>query len=75
MPALPLPQYRQWAIRMSVLGIDVGTSGCKAAAFAESGKLLASAYREYATLHPRPGWAELDSHEVWKAVQNTIAEV
>ena len=60
---------------MSLLGIDVGTSGCKAAAFAESGECLASAYREYATLHPRPGWAELDSREVWSCVQKTIAEV
>jgi xylulokinase len=60
---------------MSLLGIDVGTSGCKAAAFAESGECLASAYREYTTLHPHPGWAELDSREVWRCVQNTIAEV
>ena len=50
---------------MSLLGIDVGTSGCKAAAFLESGECLASAYREYATSHPRQGWAELDSREVW----------
>jgi xylulokinase len=60
---------------MSLLGIDVGTSGCKAAAFSESGECLASAYREYATLHPCPGWAELDSRAVWNSVQETIAEV
>ena len=60
---------------MSLLGIDVGTSGCKAAAFLESGECLASAYREYATLHPREGWAELDSREVWNCVRDTIAEV
>jgi len=60
---------------MSLLGIDVGTTGCKAAAFAESGECLASSCREYATLHPRPGWAGLDSREVWNCVQNTIAEV
>jgi xylulokinase len=62
-------------VRMSLLGIDVGTSGCKAAAFAESGECLASASREYPTLHPRPGWAELDSHEVWHCLRDTIAEV
>jgi xylulokinase len=60
---------------MSLLGIDVGTSGCKAAAFLESGECLASAYREYATLHPCEGWAELDSREVWNCVRDTIAEV
>ena len=51
---------------MSLLGIDVGTTGCKAAAFSESGEMLATAYREYATLHPRDGWAELDSRQVWR---------
>ena len=60
---------------MSLLGIDVGTSGCKAAAFSEGGECLARAYREYATLHPREGWAELDSREVWNCVRDTIAEV
>jgi glycerol kinase len=60
---------------MSLLGIDVETWGCKTGAFSESGECLASAYREYATLHPREGWADLDSREVWNCVQDTIAEV
>ena len=60
---------------MSLLGIDVGTSGCKAAAFSEDGYTLASAYHEYLPQHPQPGWAELDSREMWDCVQNTIAEV
>lgn len=32
---------------MSLMGLDVGTTGCKAAVFSESGKILASAYMEY----------------------------
>lgn len=60
---------------MSLMGIDIGTTGCKAAAFAEHGMCLGSAYREYPTLHPQPGWAELDSHAVWAAIQEVIAEV
>ena len=39
------------------------------------GAPLASAYREYPTLHPREGWAELDSRRVFSAVKETIAEV
>ncbi len=46
---------------MSLLGIDVGTSGCKAAVFSEEGRLLSSAYEEYDCQRPQPGWAELDS--------------
>ena len=50
---------------MSLLGIDVGTTGCKAAAFSLDGREIAAAYREHATLRPGPGRAELDSGAVW----------
>lgn len=60
---------------MSLLGIDIGTSGCKAGAFTPDGACLAQAYRGYSILHPQPGWAELDSLGVWQAVQAVIAEV
>jgi xylulokinase len=60
---------------MSLLGIDVGTSGCKAAVFSEEGQLLALAYEEYDYQHLQPGWAELDSRPVWESVQRTIAQV
>jgi xylulokinase len=59
---------------MSLLGVDVGTSACKAAAFAEDGRRLSLASRDYGTLHPRPGQAELDSHEVWRKTREVIAE-
>jgi len=60
---------------MSVLGIDAGTSGCKAAAFRADGKCLGSAASEYGTCHPRPGWAELDSESVWQQTKRTIRQV
>lgn len=57
---------------MSLLGIDIGTSGCKAAVFAEDGRLLGLAYEEYDYQRPQPGWAELDTPAVWAAIQRTI---
>lgn len=60
---------------MSYLGIDVGTTGCKVAAFSERGDLLRSAYREYDPVSARPGWAELDSAAVWGQVRACVAEV
>jgi xylulokinase len=57
---------------MSLLGIDVGTTGCKAAVFSEEGELLASEYEEYDVQRPQPGWAELDAIEVWAKVKRTI---
>ncbi len=60
---------------MSLLGLDIGTTGCKAAIFSMDGRMLALAYREYDTLRPKPDWAELDPHEVWNKVKETIREV
>ena len=51
---------------MSLLGIDVGTTGCKVIAFREDGTLLAQAYGEYPLNHPQPGWSELDANVVWQ---------
>ena len=59
---------------MSYLGLDIGTSGCKAAVFDGEGRLLALAYREYPTLSPRPGWAELDPEQVAGACFAVIKE-
>jgi xylulokinase len=60
---------------MSLLGIDVGTTGCKAAVFSREGQQLASAYEEYDNLRPKPGWAELDAVEVWGKVKATVRRV
>ena len=57
---------------MSLLGIDVGTSGCKSAVFSEEGRLLSSAYEEYDCQRPQPGWAELDALAVWESIKRTI---
>jgi xylulokinase len=59
---------------MSLLGIDVGTSGCKAAVFDPDGVCRALVYREYSPISPRPGWFELDSRAVTELVFETIAE-
>lgn len=60
---------------MSLLGIDVGTTGCKVIAFSEEGEILAHAYGEYPLIHPHPGWSELDGNVVWEKVSNGIREV
>lgn len=60
---------------MSLLGIDVGTTGCKVISFREDGEILAQAYREYPLIHPQPGWSELDGNVVWEKVSDGIREV
>lgn len=60
---------------MSLMGIDVGTTGCKAAVFSSQGHLLALAYEEYDVQRPEPGWAELDARAVWAKIQQVIRQV
>lgn len=60
---------------MSYLGVDIGTSSCRAVAFDAGGKLLAQAQREYRVITPRAGWAELDSEQVCRSCMDVIREV
>jgi xylulokinase len=56
------------------MGVDIGTTGCKAAVFDEHGTLRALAYREYPLSSPNPAWAELDSSQVCQACFEVIRE-
>ena len=61
-------------VRMSYLGLDVGTSGCKAVVFDERGEQRALAYREYPVRHSHGSWAELDAEQVCAACKAVVAE-
>lgn len=41
-----------------LVGIDAGTTGARCMIFDLAGTVKGSAYREYASVYPRPGWAE-----------------
>ncbi len=57
------------------LGLDVGTSGCKAVAFAaEDGAQAAHFHREYDLQVPHEGWAELESGEVMESCLTVIRQ-
>lgn len=60
---------------MSLLGIDVGTTGCKAIVFNVDGEIIAQAYGEYPLIHQQPGWSELDSKQVWDIVASAVKKV
>ena len=60
---------------MSFLGLDIGTSGCKAVVFNKEGTELASASCEYPIIHLYPDWAELDPEDVINKCFQVIKEV
>ncbi|HSV31585.1 MAG TPA: xylulokinase [Atribacteraceae bacterium] len=54
------------------LGIDVGTTGCKALVVDESGELLAAASSEYPLYTPRPNWAEQNPGDWWQGTLSAL---
>ncbi len=51
-----------------LLGIDIGTSACKVAAFNRNGSVQAATSEGYPVYYPHPGWAEQNPDEWWSAV-------
>ena len=62
-----------------LLGIDVGTTGTKAAVFTFNGELLYTSQSGYSIRHEHPGWAEQNPEDWWnavvKAVRKTVVSV
>src|SRR3954454_16189123 len=57
------------------IGIDVGTTAVKALAVSPSGEVLARAQASYPLSTPRPGWAEQDPEDWWRATQAALADL
>ena len=58
-----------------LIGIDVGTSGCKSLLIDNQGAVVARASEEYPLSTPQPGWSEQDPDHWWGAVKRTIKRV
>ena len=56
------------------LGIDVGTSSLKALVLDVDGTIVGSGQSSYPMAQPRPGWAEADPQDWWKAAAPAVAE-
>jgi xylulokinase len=58
-----------------VLGLDVGTSGVKALLVSRAGNIEAAATTPLTLSTPRPGWAEQDPEDWWRASLASIQRV
>ena len=58
-----------------LLAIDQGTTSTRSLLFDASGRLLASAQREFSQSYPQPGWVEHDPRTIWRDVLHTAREV
>ena len=59
---------------MSLVGLDIGTTGCKAIVFDVRGQVLGQALREYDVLFPAPDRAEQDAERVWQLAWAALEE-
>ena len=55
-----------------VVGLDLGTTNCKAVALSINGEVLGVASSANVMRSPRPGWAEQDPNEVWNSALTAI---
>lgn len=53
---------------MSLLAVDIGSSACKAVAFATSGEILGQHSSSYTPEFPQPAFAEMNPNTFWDAV-------
>jgi xylulokinase len=57
------------------LGIDIGTTNVKAAVLDTiAGKVIASGFQEHPLFLPKPGYAEQEGNNYWKAVVSSIKQ-
>jgi xylulokinase len=62
-------------LKRCVIGIDVGTSGCKTILVDDNGKIIASSIAEYPLYQPYPGWSEQNPEDWWTGVKKTLNDI
>jgi xylulokinase len=58
-----------------LVGLDVGTTGVKALSLSAEGDVLARAEESYDLSTPRPGWAEQDPEDWWRAAERALTRL
>ncbi|HEY4028548.1 MAG TPA: FGGY family carbohydrate kinase, partial [Candidatus Dormibacteraeota bacterium] len=58
-----------------LLGLDVGTTGARAVAVDETGRVRAAASEGYPLHSPRPGWTEQDPADWWAGARAALGRV
>ena len=58
-----------------LLGIDIGTSGCKCCLLDFNGNLIGNAAQEYSPLSVKPGWSEQHPEDWYEAVKTVVQQL
>ena len=74
-PSLTSRQGMRRGLSEVVVGVDVGTSLIKAAAFDARGRAVALAQAATVCETPRPGWVEVEMEGLWRQVAAALREL
>ena len=58
-----------------VMGIDIGTSGCKTILVDSKGNLVATEIEGYPLYSPKHGWNEQNPIDWWSSVRTTVQRI
>ncbi len=58
-----------------ILSLDLGTTGNRAIVFDKRQNIIASSYREFKQIFPKPGWVEHNPDEIFKSTLYVIKDV
>lgn len=58
-----------------IIGLDIGTTACKAIALDDRGQVVASTQEYYALSVPQQGWVEQQIEEIWHAVAKGLTHL
>jgi len=58
-----------------LMGIDLGTTGCKVILYDTNKKNIYRSYEEYSLSTPRAGWVEQDSEVWWDATKKSVKRI
>lgn len=62
-------------MKQYLLGIDIGTSACKAALFTPEGACAAATETPYDIIRPKPGWTEQHPDTWWQAAAASVRQL
>ena len=58
----------------AIMGVDIGTTGCRAVIYTRDGSALANQSLEYPLYTPKPGWAEQEPEEIYHAFVRVVRQ-
>lgn len=59
--------------KQAIMGVDIGTTGCRAVIYRQDGTILANQNEDYALYTPQAAWAEQEVHDIYQAFIKVVS--